>query len=142
MKTKASGYQIHSESVNGHKVVAIVTGANRPTTNRKTGDMLQIWFLLEDTNPVEAVKTGLDSNTVCQGCPFASGNGCYVNIGQAPLKIWQAWKDGKYPLIEVKDYSKVFGGRKVRFGAYGNPTILPIAKVKLIANTSIGWTGY
>jgi len=28
------------------------------TTNRKTGDMIQVWILREDVNPVEAIATG------------------------------------------------------------------------------------
>jgi hypothetical protein len=30
----------------------------------------------------------------------------------------------------------------VRFGAYGNPTLLPLSLVSAIASVSAGWTGY
>jgi len=138
-KIKPTGYVIHRGAVNGSPFVAIAT---LKTTNAKTGDMVQIWFLLENENPVRAVKNGTDALTICQGCPFASGNGCYVNVGQAPQGIWKGFHRGIYPDLFPGDYPAIFSGRKIRFGAYGNPTLLPIAKVKAIASVSNGWTGY
>lgn len=136
---KPKGYVIHSGRTNGAPFVVIST---MKTKNPKTGDMVQIWFLLTDEDPVLAVKNGRDANTVCAGCPFASGGGCYVNVGNAPLAIWKAYHKGIYPELTPKDYASVFGGRKIRFGAYGNPSLLPISIVKSIANVSNGWTGY
>jgi hypothetical protein len=126
-------------TLTGHPFVAIAT---LQTVNRKTGDMVQIWFLLKDVNPVEAVQSGLDASTICRSCPFASGNGCYVNVGQAPLAIWKAYHRGNYPVVEPHHYQQLFRWRKVRFGAYGNPTLLPLSKVRAIARYSKGWTGY
>lgn len=137
-----NGYTLHETVENGERVAIIATGIKRRTNNRKTGDMVQIWILLADQNPVAAVQSGLDANTICQGCPFANGQGCYVNVGQAPLAIWKAYNAGKYPKLNPADYEKVFADRKVRFGAYGNPTLIPIAMVKAIASVSKGWTGY
>jgi len=88
------------------------------------------------------VSSGLDAETICKSCPFASGNGCYVNVGQAPTSIWRAYHRNAYPTAYPKDYPALFAGRKVRFGAYGNPTLLPLAIVKAIASASEGWTGY
>lgn len=136
---KPTGYILYEGNKNGHKFAAIAT---LKTSNIKTGDMVQIWFLLTDTNPVQAVKDGLDSRTICASCPFASGNGCYVNVGQAPLGIWKAYKRGNYPELDPVRYASVFGARRIRFGAYGNPSLLPIAIVKAIAKVSKGWTGY
>jgi hypothetical protein len=112
------------------------------TSNRKTGNMVQIWFLLENVNPVDAVKRGIDASTICRECPFAAGGGCYVNVGQAPLAIWKAYHRGAYGDLIPAHYSNAFAGRKIRFGAYGNPTLLPLAMVKAIASVSSGWTGY
>jgi len=106
---RAGGYVIHKGIVNGEKFVAIAT---METSNRKTGNMVQIWFLLENVHPVEAVKLGIDAKTICRECPFAGGNGCYVNVGQAPASIWKAWKRGLYPDLIPANYSIAFGGRK------------------------------
>lgn len=133
------GYVLHRGTINGQRFAAIVT---LKTDNRKTGDMSQIWFVLEDVHPVKAVASGIDAQTICKGCPFASGNGCYVNVGQAPLAVWKGFHRGIYPELHPYQYEEIFNGRKVRFGAYGNPTLLPIAKVKAIAEASKGWTGY
>jgi hypothetical protein len=135
-KMKANGYLLHEGVTrNGAPFVAIATLS---TSNRKTGDMVQVWFLLRDVNPVQGVKEAIDAATVCEGCPFASGNGCYVNVGQAPLSIWKAYKRGAYGYLAPKDYAEVFGGRKVRFGAYGNPSLLPLSIVKAIARDRTG----
>ena len=142
MKTdieNATGAVLHRGQVNGQEFVAIATFE---TENRKTGNMVQVWFLLTQTHPVAAVKSGLDAQTVCRDCPFANGNGCYVNVGQAPLSIWRAFHRGSYPFLSPEAYASVFSRRKVRFGAYGNPSLLPLAIVERIARISDGWTGY
>jgi len=133
------GYVLHHTIINNEPIVVIAT---LESDNPKTGNMVQIWFLLENHAPHHAVKTGLDASTVCQGCKFASGNGCYVRTYQAPLSIWKAWKRGNYPSLFPHQYTSVFTGRKVRFGAYGNPSIMPVSMVKAIASVSSGWTGY
>ena len=120
----------------------LVCIATLKTTNRKTGNMIQLWFLEKGKTPVESVKSGSDSKTVCKGCLFSNGRGCYVNAGQAPQQIWKAYHKGVYGFLPVKEYSKVFSDRKVRFGAYGNPSLLPVSLVKRISETSTGWTGY
>lgn len=134
-----TGYLLYEGEKNGHAFIAVAT---LKTSNRKTGDMVQIWFLLRDVNPVHAVRDCIDSSTICSECPFASGNGCYVNVGQAPLSVWSAYHRGAYPQLDPAGYASVFGGRKVRFGAYGNPSLMPLAMVKAIASVSAGWTGY
>ena len=117
------------------KTVVIATfGSN----NRKIGDMVQVWILERDKSPVESVRTGTDAETVCRGCPFASGQGCYVTVGQAPLSIWKAYKRGSYGKVNWE----AFNGKAVRFGAYGNPSLIPLAIVKRIAARAEKWTGY
>lgn len=138
-KNTPSGYVLARTIINNRAVVSIVT---LETRNAKTGDMVQTWHLLEDVHPGVAVQEGLDSVTVCQGCPFAAGNGCYVNVWQAPAGIWRAYLRGAYPYLTPADYSAVFAGRKIRFGAYGNPSVLPVSIIKAIASVSAGWTGY
>ena len=118
-----SGFVLHRGTVNGEPFVAVAT---LETDNRKTGHMVQIWFLLENVNPVAAVARRIDMRTVCRGCPFAGGQGCYVNVGQATLSVWKTFHRGNYPTLAPADFRHVFAGRKVRFGAYGNPTLLPL----------------
>jgi hypothetical protein len=132
---------IYEGITGGQRYAVIATGITTTSSNSKTGNMIQIWIVLADIDPVVGVQSGLDAATVCRGCPFASGNGCYVNVGQAPLAIWRAYRTGKYKHISDTDWG-IFAGRKVRFGAYGNPSLIPLAIVKRIADLSAGWTGY
>lgn len=136
---KANSYLLHKGIIDGESYLIIAT---MHSNNAKTGDMIQICILLEDTDPVAGVLSGLDARTICQGCPFASGEGCYVNVGQSPLSIWRAYHRGNIPFLSFKDYSFHFAGRKVRFGSYGNPTLIPRHIVRYIASICDGFTGY
>lgn len=134
-----NGFILHEDT----QRVIIATGFANPSDNRKTGDMIQIWILVKSVDPVEAIKSGLD-RLICGSCIHrGDGHGnsrsCYVNVGQAPLGIWRAWKAGRYPTLQWMD---CFAGRKVRFGAYGDPTHLPLSVALAIAGVSSGWTGY
>lgn len=134
-----NGFVIHEDQ---HRVV-IATGFSTRSDNRKTGDMIQIWILVKLVDPVQAIKEGLD-RLICGSCVHrgngdGSGRSCYVNVGQAPLGIWRAWRAGKYPTLQFMD---CFAGRKVRFGAYGDPTHIPLSLALAIAGVSSGWTGY
>lgn len=122
-------------------IVVIGTGFARPTANPKTGVMIQIWILAADKNPLEATKTGLD-NAVCGECPLKpSITGiCYVRTSDAPLMVWNCWKNGKgYPIATDKDM-KWLKRKPVRLGAYGDPAALPYEVVKSWFGRN--WTGY
>lgn len=133
-----SGYLIHSDTLR----VVIATGFSRPSENRKTGPAIQVWILHNRMNPVTAVSTGADA-AICGDCALRGVRGkeraCYVNVGQAPYGVFQAWARGSYP--KLPDPS-LFNGRVVRFGAYGDPVHIPLPKLREIASASAGWTGY
>jgi hypothetical protein len=134
-----NGFVIHEDSSR----VIIATGFSKASDNRKTGDMIQIWILCKAVDPVEAIKQGLD-RLICGSCVHrgdgtGGGRSCYVNAGQAPLGIYRAWKAGRYPTLQFMD---IFAGRKVRFGAYGDPTWIPLPLALAIAGVASGHTGY
>jgi hypothetical protein len=139
----SNGFILHEDQ---HRVI-IATGFETPSDNRKTGDMIQIWILVRSVSPTEAIKSGLD-RLICGSCVhrgheengrFGVERTCYVNEGQAPLQIWKSWKAGNYPLLRSLE---CFTGRKVRFGAYGDPVHIPIGLALAIAGVSAGHTGY
>ena len=139
----SNGFILHEDS----QRVIIATGFETPSDNRKTGDMIQIWILVKSVDPVTAIRTGLD-RLICGNCRHRGHEvdgkhgverTCYVNPGQAPLGIWRAWRAGKYPTLQ---FMNCFAGRKVRFGAYGDPTHLPLSLALAIAGVSSGHTGY
>ena len=126
-------------------VVAIAT---MQSSNRKTGNMVQVWILREDQDPVSAIASG-DDVTICGNCPHrkqADGSRtCYVNAGQAPLSVYKSWKRGVYPIANDLSHEQItsaFKGRKIRWGAYGDPGILPAHLVHFYNGLAIGWTGY
>ena len=120
----------------------IVVVATLSTSNRKTGNMVQTWILRSDVSPIEAKAQRLDIS-VCGSCPQRQnlGGSCYVNIGQAPLSIWRAYKRGSYN--SVIDYD-VMSGRAIRLGAYGDPAAVPfdIWQRLFDAVKPKVWTGY
>jgi hypothetical protein len=103
----------------------IVVIATFKTSNVKTGDMVQTWIMRDDVDPIEASKQGLDM-TVCGSCVHrhSLGGACYVNLGQAPLSIWRAYKRGSYPMATMATIEPIIG-RALRLGAYGDPAAVP-----------------
>jgi hypothetical protein len=64
---------------------------------------------------------------------------CYVRTSEAPLSIWRAYKKGRYArLIDLS----LFRDRIVRFGAYGEPILIPLPIMRAIVGVSAGHTGY
>lgn len=126
--------------LDGTPIVGIAT---LHSSNRKTGNMVQTWILADNgTEPHVATKDGTDS-AVCGDCPLRpSDTGvCYVLTFQGPLAIYRAYKAGRYPDLRKIDADQLLG-RRVRMGAYGDPSAIPEQSwYNLLANTA-GWTGY
>ena len=136
MSKKANGFVIYENAW----IVAIATGFERASANVKTGEMIQVWILNRNVHPVVAQQLGKD-RVICGDCPArpALGGNCYVETGKAPAAIYRAYRAGRYPRLAS---CEVFKGKRVRFGAYGDPGKLPLQLVREIAQASDGWTGY
>ena len=140
---KPIGYIIDQglSPIDSKPYVAILT---LKTSNRKTGNMAQVWILRSDINPVEAVNTGEDYS-ICGSCPHRKKEGkraCYVNIGQAPNSVYKAFKKGRYTIASSKELRAAVAGRRVRWGAYGDPSILHASIVNEINSYASDHTGY
>ena len=134
--------------------VAILT---LKTSNRKTGNMAQVWILRSDINPVEALSTG-DDYSICGNCPHRKGanelidgvlkyivsdsRSCYVNVGQAPNSVYKAYKKGRYAIATSDDLKRALSDRKIRWGAYGDPSVLHKNVVNEINSYALAHTGY
>ena len=138
---KHSGYVIYEgpSELTGDPIVAIVTIKSK---NSATGNMAQLWILAADADPVTAAQSGADES-ICGNCVLRPINEarCYVNLGQAPLAVYRAWRRGIYPLdlIAAEDALR---GRKVRLGAYGDPAAVPVCYLEYLLNRTAGHTGY
>jgi hypothetical protein len=96
-------------------------------------------------NPVDAVRTGADSDN-CLDCKWRgtgmSDRPCYVLVFTAPYAVWECYHRGGYPHLDVAGYRAVFGDRNIRFGAYGEPVLIPYHIVRELIYASKGYTGY
>lgn len=129
---------------NGDDCVAILTLNSQ---NRKIGiGVPQVWILNAEISPIDAVNSGRDES-ICGDCIHrkqADGSrSCYVNIGQAPLSIWRAYKANKYKLLwQYSELEHAVQGRTIRWGAYGDPAILSHDLVDYLNRCAANHTGY
>ena len=106
----------------------IATVAVFNSTNEKTGNVVQVYYLPVDQHPIDAVKPGLDT-AVCGNCPLrpSNANVCYVRKFHGPSVVWRTFKAGRYP--HYKDLSQadknrvlsILKSKPIRLGAWGDP---------------------
>lgn len=139
------GYILYEgkSKLDGEPIVVIAT---LQTNNRKTGQMVQIWIMRADFDPVTISQNKMDTS-ICGNCPHrhSAGGACYVNLGQAPLSIFRAYKRGRYENIThhtPQQQALLFRNKKIRFGAYGDPVLIPLTIVKALARVAVKHTGY
>jgi len=142
-KSNVLGFTLYEgpSMLTGEPIAAILT---LKTSNHKTGDMAQVWII--DTgslNPVELSKAKLD-NSICGNCPHRQslGGACYVNIGQAPLAVYRAFKRGHYAPFNPSEHGPMLANRRTRLGAYGDPAAVPYELMEQVTKLSLGHTGY
>ena len=141
MKPLGTVFYRGPSALDGRPIVAIAT---HKSSNRKTGDMIQTWILRSRVDPVRALQTGGDSS-ICGNC-YHRGTAdrprtCYVNIGQAPLSVYRAFRRGIYATGTLLDVIEAHGGKPVRMGAYGDPVAVPWHSWHGI-HMARSWTGY
>ena len=148
--SKANGYILYEgpSELDGKPIVMIATGFLNPSSNPKTGPMIQTYILRSDINPSEAVSTEEDAS-ICGDCKHRGIAGknrtCYVQVQQGPGAVYKAYKAGKYPSLtpfNARLAIQLFANRAVRLGSYGDPSAVP-AKIALnLAAWSANHTGY
>lgn len=146
MKRNPSGFILSefNSAVDGAPCVAILTLKSR---NRKTGNMAQVWILRQDVNPVAAIATG-DDVSICGDCIHRKNSlgqrSCYVIVEQSPNGIWKAYKRGVYPyaFADLDALQSALYGRLIRWGAYGDPAIIPLPIFEAINDMAADHTGY
>lgn len=125
--------------LDGEPIIAVATGITTQTRNEKTGNLIQVFIFRSDLKPTDAKKQDADKS-VCGDCIHRSGS-CYVHIGRSVNAVHDAWQRGRYTKLQPKHRS-LFRGRKVRFGAYGDPAAVPTRVWARLAGYVDGHTGY
>ena len=129
----------------------IATIAIFNSTNRKTGDMIQIYYLPTNEPPTEAVKTGADES-VCGNCklrPLVAKQQnikpCYVKKFHGPSAVYRSFKAGKYPYLDKmkprlwQGVLQLLATKPIRLGAWGDPAS-DLETIPIL--TQFKWTGY
>lgn len=140
--------------IDGKPIVGIATFRSG---NAKVGHLIQTWIIRSDIHPMDAINSGADSS-VCGNCPLRGriadasertvkgkfggdtankGRSCYVNVSQAPAAVYKTYKAGKYPILS-REHRRLFMGRGLRFGSYGDPVAVPLAAWKLLESLCTG----
>ena len=129
----------------------IATIAIFNSTNRKTGDMVQIYYLPTNEPPTEAVKTGADAS-VCGDCKLRpllakekNIKPCYVKKFHGPSAVYRSFKARRYPHLN-KMKPRLWPGvlhllatKPIRLGARGDPAC-DLETIPIL--TQYKWTGY
>jgi len=133
----------YRSAINGAPCIAAVKTSK--STNRKTGDLVQVSFLASEEEPHHACKSGKD-RAVCGNCPQRPCNGgaCYVVTCEGPLSQYRA--------IQRERYSRrvAAADRPVRYGAYGDPASMSRRRFLWLHNAlfppgtknRVDWSGY
>ena len=118
--------------------------------NKKTGAMVQVYYLRTDMNPQDAIRQGLDQS-ICGDCPLSwaqakKGNArCYVLPFQAPYRVFEQWEAGKYPQLDALKPKQrqlvmdILDSVPIRLGAYGDPSSDQDTLKALVEHR---WAGY
>ena len=124
----------------------------RKSNNNKTGNMVQVFYIRTDIDPMSANKSGEDFS-ICGSCDLrgkphnrdnkatADERGCYVML-LGILAIYKAYKAGKYPTLPTHEWGKFVAGRTVRLGAYGDPACVPTEINRNFIHGADGHTAY
>ena len=128
-------------------IVAIATGFQNRSTNRKTGQMIQIFIICQDLKPTSAWASD-DYKTVCGDCKHghAHGNSCYVDLARDGVNgVYAAYNRGSY-MNMGSALLHMFEEESVRFGAYGDPAAVPYHVwdpiLEVLKRTGGLWTSY
>lgn len=113
----------------GTPIALVAHRVNAPSTNRKTGDMLQISIMRQDASPVDAWRAGADGAVCPDDCPHRSrprggAGSCYVN--KARLTAAHAAAMRALAAGDVGFPAGLFVGAQVRGGMEGDPAAVPL----------------
>jgi len=123
--------------LDGEPIVLLMTGDDRPSSNTKTGPMMQTWIIKQNESPTEAYHNQT-TQSICGDCPLQNGI-CYVTLSHSPTRVWKSYKAGNYKTGNLKTIGR---NRLIRAGAYGDPNAVPKGIWEHLLMYALGHTGY
>lgn len=139
----------------GSPIVLVASGFSGAKNSKTGAGLIQTYIIREDMTPREASLSGADAS-ICGRCPHqgehdVDGNlipatrSCYVNLAHGPRMTHDALTRGRYvdmTQANPKEIARLFRGRKVRMGAYGDPAAVPYHVWEAVLSDVDGITGY
>jgi hypothetical protein len=114
--------------IDGKPIVVIANRITNASTNAKTGAMVQTFIIRSDVDPLTALNSG-DDASICGSCRHRrqvdGKRSCYVSVGRSVMRVWGAYKRGRYLKIAPQEAVDLFDGLIFRIGAYGDGAAAP-----------------
>jgi len=111
----------------------------KPSANDKTGEMIQTYLIDKET-----ISDSKVFGAKCGDCPLVDV--CYVQKDKlsvrAALKRLIDGESTAYVWSTLDEVLAAISGREVRFGTYGDPSVIPLDDMARIVDAVSKWTGY
>ena len=135
--TKVNGVTlgIFSSPVNGHKIELI---ANFRSNKKLGNDFIQLSILALDGDYSD---NSASRSAICGTCPFKLNGACYAK-DQGLTKIKSEYLKGKYKPMDLDVFLAISKNYNIRFGRFGDLSLIPFEVVDSIAQNCKGFTGY
>jgi hypothetical protein len=116
----------YRSSFDGASCAMVITGFRTPSENRKTGDMLQVWYMPYLHRP--NIITPEHQGAVCGTCDLM-GAGCYVGV-KTLCGIYDALLKNRYQEVSIALANRILCGHiadggTVRDSAWGDAASMP-----------------
>lgn len=110
----------------GENLIAVATGLRRPSTNKKTGPLIQVYVLSHDESPSDQARSRRDKS-ICGHCKHRQGSlgTCYVDLSRGADRVWAAFHSARYAQWTC-DHAVLFANAVVRLTAFGDCAALPL----------------
>lgn len=130
---KTSIKSLKSCYVEYNQFYLVLTGLKLNSQNRKTGAMIQSYFIDKETIDHASVF-----GSKCALCPMLKK--CYVSRDK--LTVRRLLKDNTYKQVSFNNMLELIKDKPIRLGTYGDPSVLPLSDLKAICESASMHTAY
>lgn len=135
--------QFKSE-LDGEPVVALFTGLQNNSQNKKLGPMITCYILVDNgLSPQSNASSGADKS-ICGDCALRN-NVCYVVKIHGPGAVYRGYLNGNSPVVSESELIALLIDRNysIRWGEYGDIAALPFEFVdNVMKSTKLEHTSY